>query len=332
MQLWRVLGAVGRAMMRAGVLVLLFVAYQLWGTGLITNQAQDRLSRDLQTLIEQAPATTIPAAPSTPTTEGPAATLPPTTASTDVPVPANGDPLGRITIPDIGADFVYLQGVDLSDLKSGPGHFPQTPLPGQPGNAAMAGHRTTYLAPFNRLDELQPGALITIQSPQGTFTYQVDSHPGDNGEPVGHFIVSPSQIEILDQVPGVNRLTLMACHPKYSARQRIVVTATLVGNPAPPTPVADATPNPDTGATVTYDASQDPLAGGDSSAWPAAIAWSAAALGVWFLTWLAGTWLRRRQGGAWAWRLPPYVIGVPIFAVLLFMAFQDIARLLPAAY
>lgn len=332
MQVWRVLGAVGRTMMRAGVLVLLFVVYQLWGTGIITDREQDRLGRQFEELLTSTEVGG-PSADTTTTTD-PAATTPttsaPVTAPADLPVPEPGDAIGRIQIPTIGVDFVYVQGVDLRYLQDGPGHFPQTPMPGQPGNAALAGHRTTYAAPFHRLDELRPGDDISVETLQGTFTYRVDAQETGGGEPVGHFIVSPSAVEILDQ-DGANRLTLMACHPKYSAAQRIVVTASLVSNPAPPTPIpVDASGS--TEGTVTFDASQDPLAGGDSRAWPAAIAWTLAAVAVWFATWFAGRLLRRRQGGAWVWSLPPYVVGVPIFAVVLFMAFTDIARLLPAAY
>lgn len=304
--------------MRAGVLVLLFVAYQLWGTGLQTDRTQDRLSNELQELFDQTSA-----APS------PDGTLPPgapTIAPVDLPVPEPGDPIGRIVIPEIDVDFVFVQGVELRDLRDGPGHFPQTPLPGQPGNAALAGHRTTYAAPFHRLDEVAPGSDLTVETVQGTFTYRVDPHETAEGEPVGHFIVKPSAIEILAQ-DGTNRLTLMACHPKYSAAQRIVVTATLVSNPAP----ASATPAEAPGAPVAFDASSDPLAGGDASAWPTAIAWTLAALAVWFLMWLVGHLLYRRHHSR-TWQAPPYVIGIPIVTVLLFLAFQDIARLLPAAY
>jgi sortase A len=304
--------------MRAGVLVLLFVAYQLWGTGLQTDRTQDRLSNELQELFEQTASTTTP----------PPALPPdaPVTAPTDLPVPEPGDPIGRIVIPDIDVDFVFVQGVDLRDLRDGPGHFPQTPLPGQPGNAALAGHRTTYAAPFHRLDEVAPGSDITVETVQGTFTYRVDAQETPEGETVGHFIVKPSAVEILEQ-DGANRLTLMACHPKYSAAQRIVVTATLVSNPAPPTTVPAAVPE----ATVTFDASNDPLAGGDANAWPTAIAWTLAALAAWFLMWFVGQRLYRRHQSR-AWQVPPYLIGLPIVTVLLYLAFQDIARLLPAAY
>jgi sortase A len=317
-QWWRVVGAIGRFMMRAGVLVLLFVAYQLWGTGLATDRAQNRLEDEFAAQLADVSTTTTPTpATSSPTSSTPTTSVP-TTAPTDLPVPEPGDPVGRITIPAIGVDYISIQGVDLKWLKEGPGHFPQTPLPGQPGNVALAGHRTTYAAPFNRLDELRPGDEITFETVQGTFTYEVDAHETQPGAaPSGHFIVKPSQVEILEQ-DGTNRVTLVACHPKYSAKERIVVTATLES------PVAPATPRPsvdDTG--VTTDASADALAGGDGSARVPAVLWSALALLVWFATW----YVARR------WRkLPAYLIGVPIFAVVLFVAYENIARLLPAAY
>jgi sortase A len=234
-----------------------------------------------------------------------------------MPVPEPGDPVGRIRIPAIGVDFISLQGVDLKWLKEGPGHFPQTPLPGQPGNVALAGHRTTYAAPFNRLDELQPGDEIAFETLQGAFTYRVDAHEAEVGQPPsGHFIVMPSQIEILEQ-DGTDKVTLVACNPKYSARERIVVTATLETPPAPTTPL------PDVESGVTIDASSDALASGDGSARLPALVWSAAALLVWFATWNVARHWRR---------LPAYVIGTPIFVIVLFVAYENIARLLPAAY
>lgn len=285
-------------MIRAGVLLLLFVAYQLWGTGLATSRAQESLANRFETLQQTAPSVTDPA-----------------TAPTDLPIPEPGDPIGRIQIPRIDVDFIMVQSVDLRYLQNGPGHFPQTPLPGQPGNSAFAGHRTTYKAPFNRIDELAPGDVITVTTLQGTFTYVVDRHVGEDGAlDSGHFIVKPTDLSILDQDKG-NRLTLMACNPKYSAATRIVVTATLT------TPAAPATARPDTSNTVTDNAALDSLANGDPGAWPAAILWSLLVLAVWVGTW----WLARR----WR-RLPAYAIGTPVVLVLLFLAFQNIARLLPA--
>ncbi len=285
---------------RAGVLLLLFVSYQLWGTGLATNRAQNSLSSQFQAMQETTPP------PSDPTT-----------APTDLPIPDPGDPIGRIQIPTIGVDFIMVQGVDLKYLQTGPGHFPQTPLPGQPGNSAFAGHRTTYKAPFNRIDELLPGDLITITTLQGSFTYKVDAHPGEDGKlDLGHIVVKPSDLSILDQNVG-NRLTLMACNPKYSAATRIVVSATLSTPPAP------ATSLPDTGAGVTNNASTDSLANGDPSAWPAAIVFSLLTIAAWFGAW----WLAQR------WRkIRTYALATPIVLVLLFFAFQFINRLLPAGF
>ena len=114
-------------------------------------------------------------------------------------------------------------------------------MPGNPGNAAIAGHRTTYGAPFHNIDQLAPGDEIIVTTLQGEFRYEVLPQPtdevDDSGEPVmrGNFIVAPSQVEVLDDF-GDNRLTLTACHPKYSARQRIVVVAQLVEEPAPAPP------------------------------------------------------------------------------------------------
>jgi sortase A len=302
-------------MIRAGVLLLLFVAYQLWGTGIHTTQAQENLEEEFRAEQEQLGA--LPGEPSsdtsTPPSTVPSSTLPVQVAPGTLEVPARGDAIGSISIPDIGSDFFMVEGVDLRWLQEGPGHFPQTPMPGQAGNAALAGHRTTYKAPFNRIDELEPGDQIFVETLQGQFTYEVLPQPGDEGEPPsGHVIVGPYATEILAD-KGDNRLTLMACHPKYSASQRIVVEAKLVGNPAPATP-----------HSVEADPIDD-LAGGDSGARAAAVIFSLAAIAVWFGTWLFAHRFRKLK-----W--PAYIVALPFFAVLLFFAFDNINQLLPAAY
>lgn len=316
MQWWRIVGAIGRFLMRAGVVILLFVVYQLWGTGLSTARAQDRLDRQFARQLADAPTTTT----TTTTTVGP---NPPTVTTapvpSDVPVPELGEPVGRITIPEIDSDFVIVQGVDLKWLRDGPGHFPQTPMPGQPGNAAIAGHRTTYQAPFNRLDELQPGDTITITTVQGTFTYRVDPHTTPDGDVSGHFIVRYDDVSILEQGVG-DRLTLMACHPKFSAAQRIVVTASLV------TPAAPSTPIPTYADTVTNDASADVLAGGDRSARVPAVLWGALTALVWFGLWYAAR--RWRRIPVWA----AWLVGTPVILALLFLTFENVSLLLPASY
>jgi sortase A len=304
-----VAGWTGRMMIRAGVLLLLFVAYQLWGTGIHTSRAQDDLARRFRAALE--------AASNPPAGESATAATPPATAPADLPPPEPGSPVGRILIPDIGVDFIIVEGVELRYLENGPGHFPNTPLPGQPGNSALAGHRTTFAAPFHRLDELAPGDLVTVETLQGTFTYEVLPQAVDPATPPqGHRIVTPEQFEILDD-KGDNRLTLMACHPKYSAAKRIVVEAKLVNTPAPPTPRPERLEaNPFVGEDLT---------GGNPAARVPAALWSLAVLAVWTGTWLAGRrWPR--------WRRPAYALALPVWVLCLYAAFENINELLPRAY
>jgi sortase A len=128
----------------------------------------------------------------------------------------DGDPIGRIAIPAIGADFVVVQGTDTASLRKGPGHYPATTFPGLPGTVAIAGHRTTYLAPFRRIDDLRRGDRIVLTMPYGRFTYRVQ-----RGQ-----VVDPGALWVTRDV-GYQRLVLSACHPLYSAAQRIIVFARL---------------------------------------------------------------------------------------------------------
>jgi len=128
----------------------------------------------------------------------------------------NGKPIGRILIPSIDADFVVVEGTDEADLKLGPGHYPDTALPGQGRTVAIAGHRTTYGAPFNRIDSIDVGDPITLEMPYGRFTYEVTATR----------IVDPNRIGIVRDV-GRDRLVLTSCHPLYSAAQRYAVLADL---------------------------------------------------------------------------------------------------------
>ncbi len=314
-------------MIRAGIVILLFVVYQLWGTGIHTAQAQNDLGRQFKAAQAQAgdTGTTADTLPddTRPSDTTPATIAPPTPGAATGAPPEPGKPIGQITIPRIGADFYMVEGTDLKYLKEGPGHFSGTPLPGQAGNAAVAGHRTTYKAPFNRIDELEPGDQITIVTLQGTFTYEVmpqdPSTPG--GAPLGHRIVTPKAVEILAD-KGDNRLTLMACNPKYSAQQRIVVEAKLVGNPAPTTVTPGEVKNVDEGALAGEE-----LAGGDRSARMPSLLWALLALAIWFAAW----YLAHRRLHRW-WRIVPYAVALPLFAVALYATFENITRLLPGAY
>ena len=192
------------------------------------------------------PTAELPAEGSLPASTAPGATPNPLPAATPEPVgdplqpdPAwlamlyrdNGSAIARIQIPAIDVDKTVVEGVRVGDLRKGPGHYPATPLPGQAGNSAIAGHRTTYGAPFGEIDKVLPDDEIIITTIQGEFTYRVLPQ----GEGHGHLIVAPTAVEVLDQdfSEHPNRLTLTACHPKGSARQRIIVIAELIGEPAP---------------------------------------------------------------------------------------------------
>jgi sortase A len=125
-----------------------------------------------------------------------------------------GDALGRIKIARLGASFVVVQGTDGTSLQKGPGHYPDTPIPGLSGTVAIAGHRTTYLAPFRHIDDLRKGDPIVVEMPYGKFTYSVERTR----------IVPPTEYSVIRRV-GYDRLVLTACHPLYSAAKRIVVFA-----------------------------------------------------------------------------------------------------------
>jgi sortase A len=127
-----------------------------------------------------------------------------------------GDPVGRLRVPALGLNTVVVQGTDGGDLRAGPGHYPDTPLPGQRGTVAIAGHRTTYGAPFRHVDDLRRGDRIELAMPYGRFTYRVERTR----------IVAPTDVDVVGRV-AYDRLVLTACHPLYSADERIVVFARL---------------------------------------------------------------------------------------------------------
>jgi sortase A len=131
--------------------------------------------------------------------------------------PLEGDAIGRISIPAIGVSEFVVEGTDTGNLRKGPGHYPSTPLPGERGTAAIAGHRTTYGAPFRRLDDVQPGQRVAVDLPYGHFVYRVERTR----------IVDDQDLSVLRRV-GYDRLVLTACHPLYSAAQRIVAFARLL--------------------------------------------------------------------------------------------------------
>jgi len=135
-----------------------------------------------------------------------------------------GEPLTRLEIPKFGVDVIVVQGTSLTALRAGAGHYPSTPLPGARGNVAIAGHRTTYGRPFNRIDELRPGDEIILTTPVGRYVYKVSQMPWVT-DPYDWTVTGPSNGYLL---------TLTSCHPKGSAQHRIIVRAKLASSgPAP---------------------------------------------------------------------------------------------------
>ncbi|MBW3574924.1 MAG: class E sortase [Actinobacteria bacterium] len=311
MMLQQFIRGLGRVMVTVGAVVLLFVVYQLWGTGLREAQAQSDLTEAFSGAL---------AAEGDEPEQVPAGDAPPET----VPLaPPAGEAIAIIRIPKIGVEKAVVEGVAISDLRKGPGHYPDTPLPGQGGNSGIAGHRTTYGAPFFELDQLVAGDEILVRTLDDELRYVVDRT----------LVVRPDQVEVLDPTEE-SRLTLTTCHPRYSARERLIVSAVLVDDPVAPaeveaTPPAEveASPPAEVEASPPAEATpQEALDGagleGDPAARVPALLWGALAA----LAWIATTQSARR----WR-RVPAYVLGLPVVLVVLFLCFEQVARLFPAS-
>ncbi len=292
----------GTALRNLGILLLLFVAFQLWGTSALEHRDQAKLRHSFQIALASQ------AAPSSSSSSGGTDPSTVTTPTTVVAPPAapSGAAVAVIKIPKIGVEQAVVEGTGVSDLRKGPGHYRNTPLPGQPGNAAIAGHRTTYGAPFNRIDELAPGDPILVSTLQGNFKYVVSEAPVP---------VSPSKNDVLFD-KNDNRLTLTTCHPKYSASKRLIVVAKLAPHETP-APAAKITSAPK--AKVVADANT----GGDASALFPALFWAAlCALAYGAMVLLSRRWVRRAA----------LLLGTPVVLALLFPFFEQLSRLLPANY
>jgi len=212
------LRALSTVLIAAGVLLLadavLTVVWQEPVSALYARVTQDQLGGDLEALEEQGPtALDVRALRALRTQERRTKYL----ARSLKRRTGEGDAAGRVRIPKIGADFVVVDGTGTDALRKGPGFFPENPFPGAGGTTAIAGHRTTYAAPFRDVDDLRRGDRITVEMPYATFRYAVERSR----------IVRPSQTEVLRRV-GFDRLVLTACHPLYSAEKRIIVFARLV--------------------------------------------------------------------------------------------------------
>jgi sortase A len=290
----RIIGGVGRTLVTVGILILLFVAYQLWGTGLYESREQNRLQSQFAKALAKEKAEARRAATASATT-------------TTVPMvpPPVGDPVGIIQIPKIGLFRAVVQGIGVPDLRKGPGHYPATPLPGQLGNAAIAGHRTTYGAPFNRLDELSNGDPIIVTTLAGEFRYRVFQQ----------LVVTPKEVSVLDPTTAAT-LTLTTCNPKFSATTRLVVQARLDPGSSPEPQVA--TPQP----VASRASLDDALSGRGESKLPT-LWWGLIAIAFGALWWLV--FHRYHRWTTW------FVGAIP-FALVLFVFYYHLERLLPANY
>ena len=271
----RLIDFLGRTMIVAGLLLLSFVAYQLWGTGIVEGRSQTAIAKQF---VKPQPIQ-----------------------------PQVGGLVGRITIPSIGVSKYVVAGVRLKDLERGPGLFPGSPMPGQKGNVAIAGHRTTFGAPFSRIDELRGNERIVLESKDGTFTYIV------NGEP--KIVLATDTAVAKTTNPDIAIITLVSCYPKWTSTKRIVVVATLDSTvlPLPATPLVTSEP-----------IDQQSIAGWfhDPTAWPTVLFFGLALIVIRIV---AGLMTRRGRR-----KIFVYPIAFGIFIPTLFLFFGGLTRLLPA--
>jgi sortase A len=314
---------VAAGVVACGLLLLAFVAYQLWGTALYESQAQAHLKSELaQQLHTTIPAAVPKSAPATAPTPGKDQdtdtigsrheALASQTASA-ISEPPVGSAVGQLWIPRIGISDTIVQGVGDAQLEQGPGHYPGTALPGEVGNVAIAGHRTTYAHPFYNLDALASGNDIYILTKQGYFRYTV----------TGNQIVSPNDTAVLDPTPGKATLTLTTCNPRYSAAQRLVVTAAFDGEPAQP---LTTTTTPKAITQLAGESSSSSL-GGDSAPWLPPVLWGLLTLAI-----AVGAYVLWRLSRVRALRIVIVLTAVPLFLLTLLVCFEHVSLALPGSF
>ncbi len=236
-----------QTLITAGLVILLFVVYQLWVTDVFAARAQDQLADQIQDQWADTPTVEAPPVAAPPVAAPPVAPPPVEPPPVEPPVAPAGDPIAILHIPRLAEGYsrVVVEGASEADLKQGPGHYPDTAMPGQPGNFAVAGHRVGRGSPFLDLDRMRPGDPIVVETDDAWLVYRVLGDPasGDfdtdpSGIP-GRRIVRPTDVSVIAPTPGGPAageatdayLTLTTCHPKYSARQRLVIHARLDGPP-----------------------------------------------------------------------------------------------------
>jgi sortase A len=310
----RALGVIGRILIGAGVIVLLFAAYQVWGTSYLEGHTQNTLHT---TFVHDAKKKSgqISSALQKALSQDTVPTGPPVTAPT-TGAPSEGDPVGQIRIPVIGINQIVVEGTNTQDLRKGPGHYTGTPLPGQAGNAAVAGHRTTYGHPFYNLNAVGIGDPIILTTFQGVFVYDAMKTE----------VVSPDDNSALRDGPGAT-LTLTTCNPRFSASSRLVVVAVLVHSKLF-SGVAKSHPTTSTTTTLPKAAQKvdsGSLAGASDGQLLTAVLWGIVVLGVITLVLFVAHWFRRRRWMIWG-------VGTLGVLVLLWFFFTAVTPLLPASF
>jgi sortase A len=297
----RALNAFGKILIGLGVVVLLFVAYQIWGTSIQESHSQAALHN---TLLKEANDAAARKALAVATALEQLPTGPPVAAPT-INAPAEGQPIGYIRIPVIGVNQVVVEGTNEGDLRLGPGHYSGTPLPGNRGNASIAGHRTTYGHPFYNLDSVKVGDPIVLTTLQGVFEY----------EAMRTLVVVPTDVGVIAH-SNTNMLTLTTCNPRYSAATRLVVQARLAHTRLFPINLPPA-------RTQAHTVQSNDLAGDDGGL-SLALMWGALILAVGAVVLLLAHRFRRQ-------RWPIYVTGSAGLLVLLYLFFGALSPLLPAS-
>ena len=276
-----------------GALLIIFAAWQLWGTTIAQHQSQDALKQHF------------PGVHSHPVTAG--FSLVP--ATTSWASPPDGIPIAVIDIPKINVSQVVVSGTNENDLSKGPGHYSGTAMPGQAGDIAIAGHRTTHGAPFNGLANLAPGDPIYLTDIYGhRMTYVVALTP---------YPVQPSNVSVLNYF-GDNRLTLTTCNPEFSARQRLVVVAEY----QPPGGTRPAHPVALTNGGRPYRVTISGEAGWNTSLFPQVLL----VVGLLLALGLTNRRWSRMLGSESRW-----LVLVPIWTALFVILFQLLTNFLPAA-
>jgi sortase A len=202
----------GWTLIWTGLFIFGYLGWQLFGTDLVNERVQAEASEELHGFF-QVEREHLPQAQAVEGEEGPLEFHP-----EDEPV--ENTEFARLKVPKLALDVVVFEGVTRVALAQGPGHMPDTPLPGQPGNAVISGHRTTHGRPFFNFDLLHPGDRIEVETSIGTHVYEVRES----------LIVAPTDVWVADNKPG-GWLTLTTCNPKFSARERLIISAELVEGP-----------------------------------------------------------------------------------------------------